>query len=114
MKTVLVILIFFSFAFSVYAQADNPINARSFPELLLWIARVFLWASVFGLPIGIISAGVLYLTAPGNPNNIVLAKKIILYCAVFFGTMMIIKLLISAFAGGLTFTAFLCPKNILF
>jgi hypothetical protein len=98
------IIILLSLSFNVCAEIDNPVNARNFPELLAWVIRVIFWLSVIALPISIIAGGFLYLTSASNPSNIELAKKIILYSVVIFGTVLMIKLLVTYFAGELTFT----------
>lgn len=83
---------------------DNPIKASTFGELLDKIIDVIFWLAVIILPIGIITGGIMFLTASGNPSNIELGKKIILYCVVILGTIIMFKTLSFIFKDDLTFT----------
>jgi len=85
-------------------SGDNPIEARTFGELLDKIVRVVFWIAVIVFPLGIVAGGILFLTSSANPSNIELAKKIILYCAVILGLIIMIKLLLFVFKDDLTFT----------
>jgi len=82
----------------------NPLKYFKFGDLLDKIIDVAFWIAIIILPIGIIVGGVMFLTAAGNPSNIELGKKIILYCAVLLGTIIMIKTLSFIFKDDLTFT----------
>jgi len=90
---------------TIIAQGEvNPLGYFKFGELLDKIIDVMFWIAIIILPIGIIVGGVMFLTAAGNPSNIELGKKIILYCAVMLGTIIMIKTLSFMFKDDLTFT----------
>jgi len=87
------------------AQDDlNPLKVPTFGGLIDQIINVIFWIAIIALPLGIIAGGVLFLTAGSNPGNIELGKKIILYCAVILGLVIMIKMLSFAFKDDLTFT----------
>ena len=83
---------------------DNPIQASTFGELLDKIIDVIFWIAIIILPLGIITGGIMFLTASGNPSNIELGKKVILYCAVILGKIIMIKTLSFIFKDDLKFT----------
>ncbi|MBU3918404.1 DUF4215 domain-containing protein [Patescibacteria group bacterium] len=82
----------------------NPLKYFKFGDLLDKIIDVAFWIAIIILPIGIIVGGFMFLSAAGNPSNIELGKKIILYCAVMLGTIIMIKTLSFMFKDDLTFT----------
>jgi len=85
-------------------SGDNPMEVSTFGELLDKIIDVIFWLAIILLPIGIITGGIIFLTAAGNPSNIELGKKIILYCVVILGTIIMFKTLSFIFKDDLTFT----------
>ena len=98
-------LVLSCFALPCLAQADdNPVKATTFGELLDKIIDVVFWIAIIILPLGIIAGGIMFLTASGNPSNIERGKKIILYCAVILGTIIMLKTLSFIFKDDLTFT----------
>ena len=82
----------------------NPLKYSKFGELLDKILDVMFWIAIIILPLGIITGGVMFLTASGNPSNIEFGKKVILYCVVILGTIIMFKTLSFIFKDDLTFT----------
>ena len=59
---------------------DNPLKAESFTELLDAIINFIFYLGVFGIaPIMIIVAGFYFITAAGDPEKIMTAKKMVLW-----------------------------------
>jgi len=108
-KIVLISLMFYlslsCFVLPCFAQIDdNPMEVSTLGELLDKIIDAIFWIAIIILPIGIIVGGVIFLIAAGNPSNVELGKKIILYSVVILGTVIMIKTLSFMFKDDLTFT----------
>ncbi|MEA3452746.1 MAG: hypothetical protein U9Q96_00140 [Patescibacteria group bacterium] len=86
------------------AQDINPIVSTTFGELFDRAVGVIFWMSIIVGPLCIIWGGFTMLFAGANPSNVILGKKIILYTAVIFGIILIIKSLTYFFMGDLSFS----------
>ena len=85
------------------AQDINPIVSQNFGELIDRIVGVIFWITAIVCPLFIIAGGFIMLLAGTNPLNIILGKKVILYTAVIFGIILIIKSLTYFFRSDLSF-----------
>ena len=101
--------IFFLFVFLCFlcpvicsAQDINPITSNTFGELLDKVVGVIFWIAAIIGPLFIIAGGFVMLFAGANPSNIILGKKIILYTAVIFGIILILKIMTYYFSSDLT------------
>jgi heme/copper-type cytochrome/quinol oxidase subunit 2 len=93
----------FLFSFKAEAQEINPLLYNTFGELLDHIANfLFYVALIFG-PLAIIIGAFMMLSAGASPSKIELGKKIILWSAVIFAIILMIKLIISVMGGEITF-----------
>jgi len=84
------------------AQDINPITSNTFGELFDKVVGVVFWIAAIIGPLFIILGGFIMLFAGANPSNIVLGKKIILYTAIIFGIILIIKIMSYYFRADLT------------
>ena len=81
----------------------NPLKYNSFGELFDSVVGVIFWiASIVG-PLFIVAGGFVMLFAGTNPSNIILGKKIILYTAIIFGIILMIKIMTYYFKSDLSF-----------
>ena len=81
---------------------ENPIGASNFGELVDKIINVFFTLALYVTPLMIIIAGLLFVTAAGNPNQIQTAKNILLYTLIGFIIILLAKGIVKLFVEILT------------
>ena len=73
--------------FPVLAQAislDNPLQSSNFEELITSLINIIWTLALIIAPLMIIVAGFYFVTAAGNPNQITIARQIILWTLIGF------------------------------
>jgi len=68
---------------------DNPLAANSFAELIDAIINIIFYLAVAIAPIMFIVAGFYFITAAGEPEKILIAKKMILWT--FIGLLVVVS-----------------------
>ena len=63
----------------VTVTLDDPIRAENFGKLVDRIIDIFFTLALYVTPLMIVIAGLLFVTAAGNPNQVQTAKNILLY-----------------------------------
>ena len=94
MKKGLLILIFLGLVLppSVLAVTiENPLKAKTFGELINNLITFIFWIALALFPLMIVIAGIYFVTAAGNPEQIEKAKSIILYTLIGFIVILVAK-----------------------
>jgi NADH:ubiquinone oxidoreductase subunit 4 (subunit M) len=98
MKKILPVLTFTALIIPVLAMAEgisNPLRAQSFKDLADTIINFIFWIAITIVPIMVIVAGFMFVTAGGSPQRVDTAKKMMLYTAIGFAIVLLAKGLIS-------------------
>lgn len=81
----------------------NPLLSENFRELLNNITNFIFNVAIILMPILVVYAGFLFLTAAGNPKQVVTARNVLLWTAVGFAVILLSKGLVSVLQGILGF-----------
>jgi len=83
-------------------RLENPIGAENFGELIDRIIDIFFTLALFVTPLMIVIAGLLFVTAAGNPNQVQTARNILLYSLIGFLIILVAKGIVELFVEVLT------------
>jgi len=83
---------------------ENPIGAENFGQLVDRIIDIFFTLALYVTPLMIVIAGLLFVTAAGNPNQVQTetAKNILLYSLIGFLIILVAKGIVELFIEVLT------------
>ena len=81
---------------------ENPIGAENFGQLVDRIIDIFFTIALYVTPLMIVIAGLLFVTAAGNPNQVQTAKNVLLYSLVGFLIILVAKGIVELFVEVLT------------
>ena len=81
---------------------ENPIGAENFGELVDRIIDIFFTLALVVTPLMIVIAGLLFVTAAGNPNQVQTARNILLYSLIGFLIILVAKGIVELFIEVLT------------
>jgi len=88
MKKILLTIIFIGLALPLLSSADivihNPLHAHNFDQLIVGIITFLWWIALALLPLMIVIAGFMFVTAAGDPAKVEKARGIILYSVIGF------------------------------
>ena len=73
---------------------DNPLASDSLTDLIDGIINFIFWVATVLAPLMIVIAAFYFVTSAGNPNQIAIAKKIILYTLIGYAIILLSKGLI--------------------
>ena len=94
MKKGLLILIFLGLVLPMSVLAvtiENPLKAKTFGGLINNLISFIFWIALALFPLMIVIAGIYFVTAAGNPEQIEKAKSIILYTLIGFIVILVAK-----------------------
>jgi len=94
MKKGLLILIFLGLVLPMSVLAvtiENPLKAKTFGGLINNLITFIFWIALALFPLMIVIAGIYFVTAAGNPEQIEKAKSIILYTLIGFIVILVAK-----------------------
>ena len=94
MKKGLLILIFLGLVLPMSVLAvtiENPLKAKTFGGLIDNLITFIFWIALALFPLMIVIAGIYFVTAAGNPEQIEKAKSIILYTLIGFIVILVAK-----------------------
>ena len=81
---------------------ENPIGAENFGKLVDRIIDIFFTLALVVTPLMIVIAGLLFVTAAGNPNQVQTARNILLYSLIGFLIILVAKGIVELFIEVLT------------
>ena len=81
---------------------ENPIGAENFGQLVDRIIDIFFTLALYVTPLMIVIAGLLFVTAAGNPNQVQTARNILLYSLIGFLIILVAKGIVELFIEVLT------------
>jgi len=88
-----------STASSVIINFENPIKATSFTGLVNTLINFLFTIAVILAPILLVVAGIIFMTAGGDPGRVSMARRMLLWTIVGFGIILISKGLVSVLGG---------------
>ncbi len=102
MKKYFTVLISVGFIFPLRILAQGvaltpPISATSIPDVLERLANFIFTLTLYFLPVVIVLAGIFFVTASGNPEQIEKGKKLIIYGLIGFVVVLMARGLINLF-----------------
>jgi len=74
---------------------ENPLCAENLEDLILAIATFIFWVATALAPLMIIIAAFYFLTSGGNPQQIAIAKRIILYTVIGYAIILLSRGIIA-------------------
>ena len=98
------LFVFFFALFPYFADAQvvnfpNPLGAGTFAELIDNIIDFIFTIAVIVAPILLVVAGVIFMTAAGDPTKVSTAKRMMMWTIVGFGVILISKGLVAVLQG---------------
>jgi len=84
---------------SVVVTFPNPISASNFAELINTLINFLFTIAVIVAPILLVIAGIIFMTAAGDPGRVATARRMLLWTIVGFGIILISKGLVEVLKG---------------
>jgi hypothetical protein len=77
----------------------NPLGASSFTDLINNLIDFLFTISIIVAPILLVIAGIIFMTAAGDPSRVATARRMLLWTIVGFGIILISKGLVTVLQG---------------
>ncbi|MEK7510323.1 MAG: hypothetical protein AAB567_02045 [Patescibacteria group bacterium] len=111
LKTLFIFLAGITLLVAVEAQASpfitfaNPLKTKSLIELIDNLLNFLFTLALIGAPILLVIAGVMFMTAAGNPSRISTARNMLMWTIIGFGVILLSRGLIILLQGILGVTS---------